>query len=917
MTEKRIKQSYDTIRPQPGAMERMQKNIEAELGTPLREHSVTVQPRRRVLPAVLRAAAVLLLVIAGAGLLLWPQLRARRSPAPLADVEPPLVHETPSPTEELFAYPEPFDPDEYLPLYQDILDKYCGVLTEADFGDAFPGDGEVSILVRNFFDREPLRRVGWALSDLDGDGVPELVIGTVENEEFYGDILFDVFTLADGEPQRLVQSMERDRWYYLQGRRLLEEGSGGAGTDTWTVWEAKNGQLGFVDGLMQYVLDVEEGVHYAALSWVEGETAPGRTLTEDEAAWWIEFFEAQIYRLSFTPFDADGGEPLPTPEPDQQALSEQERQQINQMLADLAAAYAAGDTKGLSLSQWAFRSPDGIVRLCDAIGRFAESFRLSYENIFDLLLVHQDLDGANAEAYAAMLARIHRRYPAQLDFALASYADEFGVSVPADLLAFAEPGFSLDAELAVVCQIYVNTQSVVRLQWGEEYTLIAPETVDMQLRFADGVLADGVVWQFDGAEKNWAWTVYVPVSSGTAELYFDSIGAPLGYWYTGSTPERVPQDTWQLQCRVQSSELYQTAVPDALAAALEDALAQARPLEGMDTEWVEGWGTRFIAGAEVLPVWLTPSGEQPDYSDCVQRNADGRYGVGGVEADAAIRAILNWLGQETGWRVHADNTDYVNLKCIEICDKTGSLLRIEDHEKLKNFEDLMQNGLYTVSDASKTPNERIELRATTLSGDVLTLLLDPESPRLWIPPFGYYRYNAFESTEVQPMLDALGISDWPEALKTVDYAAVREAYERLQPRPGEGGTEPAMDSAQHILTLIREAEEQDALLKAALREDLTQTEMNLRAQERFEVWDACLGAMWSDIESGLSTEDRQRLQTEQEQWLLERELAVNELEKEYEGGSILGLLVNQEKADRTRERVYQLAGPEITRQLDG
>lgn len=916
MTEKRIKQSYDTIRPQPGAMERMQKNIEAQLGAPLREHSVTVQPRRRVLPAVLRAAAVLLLVIAGAGLLLWPQLQRQRT-APLTDPEPPLVHETPSPTEELCAYPAPFDPDEYLPLYQDILDKYRAVLTEGNFGEAFPGDGEVSILVRNFFDREPLRRVGWALSDLDGDKVPELVIGTVENEEFYGNILFDVFTLADGQPQRLIQSMERDRWYYLQSRQLLEEGSGGVGTGTWTVWEARNGQLGFVDGLMQYVLDIEEGVHYAALSWVEGETAPGRTLTEEEAARWIERFEEQIFRLSFTPFDAADGEPLPTPEPDQHALSEQERQQINQMFADLAASYAAGDTKGLSLSQWASRSPDGIVQLCGAIGRFAESFRLSYENIFDLLLVDQDLDGANAEAYAAMLAKIHRGYPAQLDFALADHTEQFGDSVPADLLAFAEPGFSLDAELTVVTQIYANAQSVVRLQWGEEYTLIAPETIDMQLRFADGVLADGVVWQFDGAEKNWVWTAHVPLSSGTAEIYFDSIGAPLGYWYTGSAPERVPQDVWQLQCRVQSSELYQTAVPDALAASLEDELAQARPLEGMDTEWVEGWGTRYAAGAEVLPVWLAPSGEQPNYSDCVQRNAEGLYGVGGVEADAAIRAILNWLGQETGWRVHADNADFFDLVSVELYDGSNCVLRVDEPEKIKSFEELMQNGLFTVADASKTPNERIELRAATRSGDVLTLLLDPESPRLWIPPFGYYRYNAHESTETQPMLDALGISDWPEALQTVNYAAVRETYERLQPKPGGSGTEPAADSAQKILTMIREAEEQDALLKAALQEDLTQTEMNLRAQERFEVWDACLGAMWGELESGLSAEDRQRLQTEQEQWLLERELAVAELEKEYAGGSILGLLVNQEKADRTRERVYQLAGPEITRQLDG
>lgn len=785
MTEKRIKQTYDAIRPQPGAEGRMQQAINRKLGRPMSEISVTVKPRRNLIPMILGTAAVLLLVIAGGALLLWPQLRGQRLTAPLTEVEQYPVHETPSPTPENSAYPAPFDPDEYLPLYQSVLDQYRRVLTAADVDDAFFDNGEISILVRNFFDRDPLRRVGWALSDLDYDGVPELVIGTVENEEFYGNILFDVYTLADGQPIRLAQSMERDRWYFIQGKLLVEIASGGAGYTQWTVWNLENGALSFHDGLTQFVLDIEEGVHYAALSWVEGETVPGRELTQDEAEWWIELFESGIVRLSFTPFDTIDRSPELTPEPDQQALSERDRLRINQMYDDLAAAYASGETRTLSLSQWADRSPDGIVQLCGAIGRHAEVFCLSYENIFDLLLVNQDLDGANAEAYAAMLAKIHRKYPAQLDMALANYTDQFGVSGPTDLLRFAEPGFSLDEELPVVSQIYGNTQSIVRLQWGEEYTEIAPETTDMQLRLGRTELADGVIWQFDGAEETWAWTLHVPLSTGTAEIYFDGAGAPIGHWYTGEGDDQLPAPDWTLQCRVQSNELYQTSVPPMLAAALENELAQQKPLDGMETEWVEGWGTRYAAGAEVLPVWLAPSGEQFNYSDCMQRNAEGLYGINGVEADAAIRAILNWLGQETRWRVHADNADFVNLVSVELYDGADCVWRMTGEEHIKAFEDLMQNGMYTVADASKTPNERIELRATTVSGDVLTLLLDPESPRLWIPPFGYYRYNAFESTEVRPMLDALGLDDWPEALQTVDYAAVRESYERLQPRPGE------------------------------------------------------------------------------------------------------------------------------------
>lgn len=906
MADKKIKNAFAAIRPEPGAMERMQRSIERELGGPMSQVSVQVRPRQNRLPAILTAAAALLLILGSAALLLWPQLRPRQTepPAPLTGVEQP-GYEAPAPTPEPgSADPEPFDP-EYLPLYQSVLDEYRAVLERADV-EAL---GDTSILLRHYFEREPLRRVGWSLTDLNADQVPELLIGSVENEEFYGYILFDVYTLADGAPVRLAQSTERDRFYDVNGE-LLEESSGSAFDSRWNLWTLSDGTLAFSDGLLCND-NLGGGPWFRVISGGREDDVLGGAMSEDEARDWIERYDMRKLRHSFTPFDPAGRTPEPTPEQQETVLTAYDDLRIAQMLEALAAVDELGPAAQLSLRQWADQGSDGVVRLCEKLGLYAGHGGLSYTDILRLLSLDQDLDGAEAEAYAALLGRLHELYPAQLTVALSVQLERFQDRVPADLLAFEEPGYSLEEELALIEQIYSNTQSVARLQYGLDYASLAPTAADMQLNYCGFCiypLREDLIWQVDGAKP--VWVVFVPLDSGTAEIYFDRLGAPVAHWYGVEASEHGPAPEWTLQCRVQSSELYETPIPPTLAAALEAKLSLGQPLEGMDTEWVEGWGMRYRAGAEVLPVWLAPGDRQPQYSDCVQRSPEGRYGLNGVEADAEIRAILNWLGQETGWRVHADNTDFADLVRLELWNGDDCVLRVTDGERLAAFEALMQNSLYTVGDAGKTPGERIELRAVTAEGEALTLLLDPESPRLWLPPFGYYRYNAHESTEVQPLLDALGIADWPEALQTVDYALVRESYERAQPRPedlpGETGREP--DKMARIEALIAMAEAADADLKGELQKDLPQTELNLVAKQRYELWDGCLNDAWAVLLEGLSEAEAQHFTEDQRRWLQTRDDAIAELEREYAGGSILGLLVNQAGADLSRERVYALAG---------
>ncbi|MBR3293466.1 MAG: hypothetical protein IKI69_03465 [Oscillospiraceae bacterium] len=266
-------------------------------------------------------------------------------------------------------------------------------------------------------------------------------------------------------------------------------------------------------------------------------------------------------------------------------------------------------------------------------------------------------------------------------------------------------------------------------------------------------------------------------------------------------PTDAVQTEWKLRCRVQSNELVDFELPTALGKALEEKLALQIPMEGVKIERVEGWGGRYPAGADVLPVHLLAAGEDANAANCVQRNAEGRYGVRNVEAHEEICAVLDWLSEQTGWSVHADPSEFTDLNAIQLLCGERELLRIEERTRLAAFEELMQTGMYTVGDASKTPMESIELQALRADGTVLTLLLDPENPFLWLPPFGYYRYNAPESTGVRPMLDALGLDDWPEELKNPDAKVLRETYRRLQPLPDSAPSELLAASAADYTAL--------------------------------------------------------------------------------------------------------------------
>jgi len=120
-------------------------------------------------------------------------------------------------------------------------------------------------------------------------------------------------------------------------------------------------------------------------------------------------------------------------------------------------------------------------------------------------------------------------------------------------------------------------------------------------------------------------------------------------------------------------------------------------------------------------------------------------------------------------------------------------------------------------------------------------------------------------------------------------------------------TETESQTDKDIDGYMTTVKEQSDTIKTSLENDeLTQTDMNIKSQELYKLWDDALNYIWDELKSSLSEDEFTKLLDGQRIWITEKEDAVEEAGKEVEGGSMYSLVVNMEAAKITEERVCEL-----------
>ena len=126
-----------------------------------------------------------------------------------------------------------------LSAYEPIVLQYRTALEENWSGQQLV-DADMNFMVQNV----PPETVGYAVEDLDGNGTPELIIGTNCADVFYEKMVFLLYTVGEnGEPVQLFSSIERNRYYFAGGSRFANLGSSSADSSFVTTWKLEGEEL--------------------------------------------------------------------------------------------------------------------------------------------------------------------------------------------------------------------------------------------------------------------------------------------------------------------------------------------------------------------------------------------------------------------------------------------------------------------------------------------------------------------------------------------------------------------------------------------------------------------------------------------------------------------------------------------------
>ena len=179
------------------------------------------------------------------------------------------------------------------PQYDVVLANICDLRlagthgTETDFSS--------DLLTANDYYQTP----GWLLRDLDGDGIPELLLGANWDEGHA--VIFNIYRYGGTRAVRVVNGWNRNRWYLCTDGSLANEGSSSAFESNYSYYRYTSGELQHLETLL-YLDDGSGGSpwRYSVTTDQYVNSGDFHSVTEAEATAVMDKYTYET--LTFTPF---------------------------------------------------------------------------------------------------------------------------------------------------------------------------------------------------------------------------------------------------------------------------------------------------------------------------------------------------------------------------------------------------------------------------------------------------------------------------------------------------------------------------------------------------------------------------------------------------------------------------------------
>ncbi len=136
---------------------------------------------------------------------------------------------------------------DFLKNYDSVLQKYKTAFTPGAVRNL---ETASNLGVSEFIEYSD--HVGYALKDLNKDGIPELLIAGIGTQEFGEQVIYDLYTLENNSPKNIATSWARNRYYLRTDSLIVNEGSSGAAYSNVFLFSVNKQGLSPVEGIITY-----------------------------------------------------------------------------------------------------------------------------------------------------------------------------------------------------------------------------------------------------------------------------------------------------------------------------------------------------------------------------------------------------------------------------------------------------------------------------------------------------------------------------------------------------------------------------------------------------------------------------------------------------------------------------------------